>query len=413
MTDVKKRNIIISMIALGLLCRIVFTFSVPPYMAPDEKAHMDYVQYISENKTLPVQPGTFDLSRSDYEYYQPPLYYLTMSLFVTVGKSLNLGDNANVLLVRSISVLLWLVTITATWLIVKKLEFNSHFVDLFIVAFVSFLPSYMFISSMINNDNLITCLASVLFLTVVQSIKNLTIKDVVLMGVFSGLVFLTKYTGVMVLAFVAVFMLLHNLRRENSSPCFRSVILVVFVISLIIIPFLLHNKGIYGVFIPLGIGAQFPNWDSISYGMYRAFKNLLNTFWGVAGMTNNIKFIPAMALGNLFALVALYGIAKSLLKKDSYIQKVMSARKNFLIAMVTSIIVGFVTVIYYGIIYGQAQGRFLFPLIIPIGIWMALGFKNVIGERVENYKFLINTIAVFVTSAVTFTVYTLFRINAS
>ncbi len=413
MTDVKKRNITISLIALGLLCRLVFTFSVPAYMAPDEKAHMGYVLYILENKTLPVQPSTFDLSRSDYEYYQPPLYYLTMSLFVTVGKSFNLDDNANVLLVRSISVLLWLVTITATCLIVKKLEFNSHFVDLFIVAFVSFLPSYMFISSMINNDNLITCLASVLFLTVIKSIKNLTIKDVILMGVFSGLAFLTKYTGVMVLAFVAVFMLLDYHRRKNSSSYFRSVILVVFVIGLFILPFLLHNKGIYGAFIPLSIGAHFPNWDSISYGMYRAFKSFLNTFWGVAGMTNNIKFIPAMVLGNLFALIALYGIVKGFLKNDSYIQKIISARKSFLIALLISVIVGFITVIYYGIIYGQAQGRFLFPLIIPIGIWMAVGFKNVFGERVENYKFLINTTAVFVVSAVTFTAYTLFRIHAS
>lgn len=413
MTDDRKRNIIISMIALGLLCRIVFIFSVPAYMAPDEKAHMGYVQYILENKTLPVQPSTFDLSRSDYEYYQPPLYYLTMSLFVTVGKSLNLDDNANVLLVRSISVLLWLVTITATWSIVKKLEFNSHFVDLFIVAFISILPSYMFISSMINNDNLITCLASVLFLTAIQSNKNPTIKNFILMGVFSGLAFLTKYTGVMILAFIAVFMLLHYHRRENNSLYIRNAILVVSVISLIILPFLLHNKGIYGAFIPLSVGAHFPNWDSISYGMYRAFKNLLNTFWGVAGSTNNIKFIPAMVLGNLFALVALYGIVKGLLKNNSYIQKVMSSRKSFLIAMLISVIIGFIMVIYYGIIYGHAQGRFLFPLIIPIGIWIAVGFKNVFGERVENYKFLINTIAVFVVSAVTFTAYTLFRIHAS
>jgi 4-amino-4-deoxy-L-arabinose transferase-like glycosyltransferase len=271
----------------------------------------------------------------------------------------------------------------------------------------------MFISSMINNDNLITCLASVLFLTVIKSIKNLTIKDVILMGVFSGLAFLTKYTGGMVLAFVAVFMLLDYHRRKNSSSYFRSVILVVFVISLFILPFLLHNKGIYDAFIPLSIGAHFPNWDSIFYGMYRAFKSFLNTFWGVAGMTNNIKFIPAMVLGNLFALIALYGIVKGLLKNDSYIQKVMSVKKSFLIALLISVIVGFITVIYYGIIYGQAQGRFLFPLIIPIGIWMAVGFKNVFGERVENFKFLINTMAVFVVSAVTFTAYTLFRLHAS
>jgi 4-amino-4-deoxy-L-arabinose transferase-like glycosyltransferase len=271
----------------------------------------------------------------------------------------------------------------------------------------------MFISSMVNNDNLIICLSGVLFLTALQSTNNLSTKNLILVGIFSGLVFLTKYTGIIILVFIAIFMLLHYLQRKNSVSYFRSVILVGFVVGLIILPLLLHNKATYGAFIPLSVGAPFPNWDSPLYGMYRAFKNFFNTFWGVAGKTNDIKFIPAMLLGNLFALTSLYGIVKGLFKKDSYIQKVVNVKNSFMTAMLISVIIGFITVIYYGIVYGQAQGRFLFPLIIPVGIWMSLGLKNVIGERVENYKFLINTIAVFVISAVTFTAYTLFRINAS
>jgi hypothetical protein len=407
-----KRNIMILLISVGLFCRLIFAFCVPIYSAPDERAHMSYIQYITENKTIPVQPSVFDVNRLDYEYYQPPLYYLTMSTFVSVGRIFDLAESSSVFLVRSISVLQWLITIVAAGLIVRKLEFDSDFLDIFVVAFVSLLPSYMFISSMVNNDNLLTCLASVIFLVALQSNKNISIKSVILIGVFSGLAFITKYTGVMVFAFVAVFIIIQYQFQEKKLSLALQIILEVLVIGLIVLPFLLRNKELYGAFIPLSVGAQLPNWDPI-YGTYRAFKNLLNTFWGVAGKTNNIKFIPAMIAGNLFVLVALFGIAKGVFKKESYVQKILKLNKNFSIATLISVIIGLLLVIYYGIHYGHAQGRFLFPLIIPIGIWISAGFKNAFGVRVENIKFITTTVSVFILSAVTFTAYTLFKIHVS
>jgi hypothetical protein len=412
-SGVGKRNIIVSIISVGLLCRIIFTFCVPANSAPDEKAHLNYIKYISENKTLPVQPYVFDLNRGDYEYYQPPLYYLTMSLFYNLSSVLNFTEDVKLFQIRSISIIMWLVTAIIAWLVVIKSALNSNFAEIFVVGLVSLLPSYIYISSMVNNDNLVTCLASFLFLIAIQSKENLGWREVILLSTFVSLLFLTKYTGVMLIVFVIIFW---SMKLVSNTIKIKNIISIIFafvIMSFLLMPFLLRNQELYKSLIPLSVGAHFPNWDSIPYGIYRALKNFLNTFWGVAGRTNEIKFIPAMVIGNLFALVAVFGMARGIFYKDSYFRKIISMRKYFSIASLATLVIGFIVLIFYGVKYGHAQGRFLFPLIIPIGIWMAVGFKNVLSERVENIKFIMNTVMVFILSAVSFTVYTLFRIHAS
>ncbi len=402
-----KRNIIILLFGVGFLCRLLFAFQVPAYQSPDEKAHLSYIQFIAENKSLPIQPDVFDFDRNDYEYYQPPAYYLAMSLFYSFGNFIKFSELSNIIMIRSISVILWVFAFVATWLIIKRLQLENNFSEIFLMAFVSLLPSYMFISSMINNDNLITCLAGIIFLIAIQSNDKITIKETILLASFAALSFLTKYTGVLLLTFLFVFFISKVDWKEIKFSSIRPMIIAAVIVVLILAPMLLRNKELYGSFIPLSVGAHFPNWDSITYGIYRAFKNFLNTFWAVAGRTNDIKFIPAIIIGNIIALIALYGINKSFLNKDSYVKKIFNNSKSFFSTSLISIVIGMIILIYYGAMYGQAQGRFMFPLIIPIGIWMGVGFKNAIGQRIENTKYILNTVGLFLLSATSFTGYVL------
>ncbi|MBU2471944.1 MAG: glycosyltransferase family 39 protein, partial [Bacteroidetes bacterium] len=365
------------------------------------------------NKSLPIQPDVFDLDRKDYEYYQPPAYYLAMSMFYTFGNLIKFDELSNIFMIRSISVILWILTFAATWLIIKRLRLESNFSEIFLMAFVGLLPSYMFISTMINNDNLITCLAGIIFLLAIQVKDKISIKDAILMASFAAMSFLTKYTGVLLLVFLVVFIISKVEWKEIKFTGIAPIIIAAFIVVLMLAPMLIRNRELYGSFIPLSVGAHFPNWDSITYGIYRAFKNFLNTFWGVAGRTNDIKFIPAIIVGNIIALIALYGIIKGLFSKDSYAGRFCNNNISFSIASFISVMIGMMILIYYGAKYGHAQGRFIFPLIIPIGIWMAVGFKNVIGERVENTKFILNTVGLFLLSATSFTGYVLSKFIAS
>ena len=76
----------------------------------DEPAHFNYVRHLVEHRTFPVQtrhvaePGAFE--RADFEYYQPPLYYLLCAPLVAVA-----GDPAGLTLSRTLSMCCALVSL--------------------------------------------------------------------------------------------------------------------------------------------------------------------------------------------------------------------------------------------------------------------------------------------------------------
>lgn len=66
-----------------MLISVLFIFVVPPGEAPDEPAHVRYVDFlVAQHRLPPVEAGPSGLT---YEFYQPPLPYLVMSapLFFT------------------------------------------------------------------------------------------------------------------------------------------------------------------------------------------------------------------------------------------------------------------------------------------------------------------------------------------
>lgn len=78
-------------IALGvaLLISSLFVFVIPPWEAPDEPAHVEYIDFLVTHHRLP--PVEIQPQGLTYEFYQPPLPYLVMAvpLFLTNINSIN------------------------------------------------------------------------------------------------------------------------------------------------------------------------------------------------------------------------------------------------------------------------------------------------------------------------------------
>src|SRR5512144_3415764 len=82
------RGLCVLGIALGVVLRLWLPLALPLgdvvrnrlQGLNDEPAHFRYVEYVATRHALPVQthrfeePGAF--GRADFEYHQPPLYYL-------------------------------------------------------------------------------------------------------------------------------------------------------------------------------------------------------------------------------------------------------------------------------------------------------------------------------------------------
>jgi len=93
-TFVRFRNPLLAIILAYLVVGALYAALTPPWQAPDEPAHYNYVRYLAENRRLPVLqmgdyphdyleeikaakfPATMSIDPIRYEFYQPPLYYV-------------------------------------------------------------------------------------------------------------------------------------------------------------------------------------------------------------------------------------------------------------------------------------------------------------------------------------------------
>src|SRR5688572_7628702 len=151
----------------GFICRIAFLLFTPTFYAPDEQAHFKYVKYLAEHHSLPIQTSLTDSSTNDWEYYQPPIYYILLSPFYLLAERLFQNDFLTVRVLRGFSIILWGITTLFSFKFLDSLNIHDRFLKIFVIAMVCLLPTYTFLSSVINNDNLLIAFGSaILYLTV-------------------------------------------------------------------------------------------------------------------------------------------------------------------------------------------------------------------------------------------------------
>ena len=181
----------------------VYSLVTPLFEASDELWHYPMVKYVADHDFgLPVQrPGQTDAEAPwRQEGSQPPLYYMLGAAATfwidtsdlpdirRINPHANIGEiwpdgNANMVvhtsnresfpwsgtvlamhIVRFLSILMGLGTVYVTYLLGRELFPNTPVIALAAAAFTAFNPMFLFISAVINNDNLSTLLASVLLL---------------------------------------------------------------------------------------------------------------------------------------------------------------------------------------------------------------------------------------------------------
>lgn len=204
---------------------------VPLGEGPDELPHFTVTRYIVQQGRLPDTP-------EEHEAFQPPLYYLlsaaltfwidTRDFVVKANadydpiapdapKTLLLHTRAEAFpyrgwalawhLMRGLSVLMGAVTIAAIYQTAKTLSGERTFA-LVTASLVAFLPGFIFMSSVVNNDNLAAMFAALLCWQIVVLVQSPTcnlqpatcnLPSPILIGLLLGLGLLSKTS---MLAFV-------------------------------------------------------------------------------------------------------------------------------------------------------------------------------------------------------------------
>jgi hypothetical protein len=238
-------------IAVFVLVSTIYSVTIPIFEASDEVWHYPMVDYIADFRALPVQPLEPGQSSGPWrqEGSQPPLYYtlgaaLTfwidrsdleqirqLNPHVSAGEVTPDGSNLNLVvhqknreqfpwkgtvlavhIVRFLSLGLGAWAVFLTWALVRELFPKTEWIAWVSAAVHAFTPMYLFVSSTVNNDNLIIPLCTLSLLWMVRMIKASSdttlasgrrMRRHAVLGGILGLAALTKATGIGLLPLAA------------------------------------------------------------------------------------------------------------------------------------------------------------------------------------------------------------------
>lgn len=367
------RRICVATIIIGVCCRLLLLFFTPTYYAPDEQAHFNYVKYLYDNRSFPVQTTQTGAPTNDWEYYQPPLYYLASVPIYAAAENLVGGDHHSVVrVIRLFSILLWCINAVLVLKILDNLGVEDTFVKAFVISMVSLLPTYAYLSSVINSDNLLITIGGA---TLYLLSRKRSFPNSALLGVLLGLALLTKLSAVVFVLAVTAMLFLQWIRKSLSfSSAGIYLVLILIIAGAIASPWYIRNVIVYGDITVDRIANIREQWPSTFHAFQFTQQYMKGSFWSAAGILNNIRFLPRA--GVYLSYLAFVGLLYGVFSRRRPIWEFREGdRGAFLLATALAIVANIALVFRFGILYGQGQGRYLFPMLIPISLFMAIGLK--------------------------------------
>ncbi|MEK7779931.1 MAG: glycosyltransferase family 39 protein, partial [Verrucomicrobiota bacterium] len=357
----------------GLLCRLSFVFLTPTFYAPDEESHYKYIQHLVEQRSFPIQTSKLGEYTNDFEYNQPPLYYLLLTPLFWLGHAVFGEVSATVILLRLVSVLFWGANVWLVKIWLRRLEINNPFVWTFVMGMVCLLPTYVFVSSVVNNDNLLTTLGGALLCLLAR--REASLKNSLTTGLVLGLALLTKQSAGIFVPAIVLLALGDGLQKRTSwATAITRIAIVGSVSAMLFLPRAFWNFKTYGSLTPEFLILSPIPWPSFLHGIAAAAHNILKTFWAVAGITNNIAYpfpLVGMALMGLCLLAQQEGI-----RAHSPTDHSKSGISSIMVwALALTVIINIGLVLRFGYISGMGQGRHLFPVVFPLALALASGLR--------------------------------------
>lgn len=241
---------IVVILTMYALLAFIYSLIVPLGEGPDEAPHFTVVRYI-------VQYGRLPSTEEEHEAFQPPLYYLLGAgltfwadyegyvIKANADYSLEPGAPKNLLLhdqteafpyrgpalawhvLRLFSILCGGVTIWATYRLGLAVFPERPALAVAMAALNAFIPEFLFMSSLVNNDNLAAALAALLLWQIARLVRGredgVTLAS---LGVLLGLGILAK-VSVAIAALPAGLALVYAAwrREKRAGPAIRRAVL--------------------------------------------------------------------------------------------------------------------------------------------------------------------------------------------
>jgi len=418
-----------------LMLALSYSITVPPFEAPDEVGHFYYIFHLLTKRSLPVQ-RIGELG----EAHQPPLYYALAALaalpadlkdptgafnpnpkFIWAmqgGYDINAGLHGSaetfpfrgqalaLHLARISSILMGMVTIAFTILIAWKVFPESPLIGLLAGALVAFNPQFIFISGSVNNDNLLTMIATISWWQVLRTIEQPErMRHWIYLGMLIGMGFLTKVNGGLVIAAVAgIALLTTSIKKRSSKLLIQGALSIVLVTVALSGWWFLRNQILYGDILgwkvyqkvfEVNLRHSPLQWRDVK----EFFSVQFRSFWGVFGWMNVYAPQWFYQAFKVLCLISLLGLVIRTLRHQLSKEKAAPISLLFLIFIAQE---AYMLAVITKCNPSCYQGRYLFPAIAPIAIILSWGLTGLLPKQKKLASILVLALTLSLASIATF-----------
>lgn len=368
-----EKSLFILLLLVTLFKGIVWAAAIPIWHAPDEQAHFAQVQYYAELKR-PIS-GENDLSSEVYQselvlgtlrdetgankftyhpeyriaYSQttsgifekvfdyaprearttfvkreaaryPPLFYILSSLGYFVGYAGNLF--LRITLTRIVSVIFAVATVWASYKLGKAIFPKSFYLPISIAALVSFQPMFTFLSSGVNNDNLLNLLTTLLLWIMVDALRQgLTIRHSLGLGIVLGLGILTKQLIYPFIPLPFLVVVYDGLRKKHLASA-TTKLLPLLGTGLLFGGIIFVREWIHSGVLPYWpqVSAESPLYNLtlyqyLSQKLPQLYRETLPWYWGVFNWLGVVLPLPVLRAIKVVLILSMLGLLRYTVSK--------------------------------------------------------------------------------------------------
>jgi hypothetical protein len=394
-----------------IVIAIVYGLVNPLFEAPDEPQHFMFINHLAGGHGLPVQ-GEGRSKEWAQEGSQPPLYYALAALVVAPLDTSNIDEllwfnphvnmgvplaegNKNVYihtkaeafpfrraalavhLVRLLSTLMGVGTILATYHIAQLAFSDEPWVALGAAAVTAFTPQFVFISSAVNNDNLVMLCASWAIWAMLRLwTREISWRDGILIGATIGCAALSKLSGAALVGALALTAGLVWFKGRDWRALLGMGATAGIVAAAIAGWWFVRNIVLYGD--PTGLNAMLDVFGRREVapglaGLLAEFEGLRISYWAIFGWLNILSWPPLYKLLDLLTIAAIAGLVYWLVIARAKLPEIQLA---WLITTSGWAAILLVSLVRWTRMTSGTQGRLLFPGIAAMSSLFAVGITR-------------------------------------
>lgn len=396
---------------------LAYLVATPVFEASDEVWHFGMIEHILERHDLPVQTLESRFEPYRQEGSQPPLYY-ALSAAVVSGfdlsdidsyrqynphaqtgvpgsygnKNLVLHDQpvapvrgtaAAVYVLRFLSLLMGLGTIWAVYQCGRLASPQRPVVGLVAAAITAFNPMFLFISTSVNNDNLVILLNSFAIYYMLITLRDgFKPGRSLLIAVLVALGSLTKLSALVLVPVIVVAALWIAYKRKDWKGLVTLGAMMLAAWVVLAGWWYLRNVVLYGELFGSATMANVAGPREVAFTLSTAlseFEGFRRFYWGVFGASNIqigdlfYALVDFVVLTSMFGLIFL--VAQLTAIKDFRFAREELSRLLFLLGV---LLVGMIAFFAWTAQTYATQGRLLFPFFAATSPLLAAGLIEVV-----------------------------------